>query len=472
MRKSLLNTNMQPKTAVPLTLLVILLLAGLVRKNTFYLSHTSGDEFHYLALALKLDSCGLDGYNIRRIDYESFSLDGKTALTEIMLAPEGEDGSLLKDMKKRGRGYYDNPLYNNSPALPYLLMLSQKTIGKGNGYFVSSSSQKRNKYTIKPLKTESIFHGQLYAAIVPFFFSLLFVLLTFFLGKQLFGAVPGLIAAFLVAFDPVSMLTSQKLWGDEISGVFVLLSALAFIHAWRKNSFGWGLVSGVAVGIAVLFKQTAGFFMIGLVLFYIWQQRKQLTSLRTTLKFLTNPVMLAWGVAFILTTAFWFLKVYEVYGHFIHKHVPGEEVQDTFAQMKRSRPATFLVFLVGVPYLSPLMVFAWGALSKKLKLKVDENRRWQFTFLAFWIAAYFMALSFFFPGGEHRYFLPAHPAIAVLAAFVINEIRKKAIQKYQHWLWLTPNEMVIVGLILFSRWSYHLAIPAMNRAEVMLLQPF
>jgi len=321
-------------------------------------------------------------------------------------------------------------------------------------------------------RSESVFHGQLYAAIVPFFFSLMFVLLTFLLGRQLFGAIPGLIAAFLIAFDPVSMLTSQKLWGDEISGVFVLLSALAFIHAWRKHSFGWGLLSGIAVGIAVLFKQTAGFFMIGVVMFYLWQQRKQLTSFRTALKFLTHPVMLAWGIAFVLTTAFWFLKVYEVYGHFIHKHVPGAEVQDAFVLMKRNRPPAFLVFLIGIPYLSPLMVFAFGALSKKLRIKWNKEKQWQFSFLFFWIAAYFVALSFFFPGGEHRYFLPAHPAIAVLAGFVINEIRKKGLQKYQHWLWLTPNEMVVIGLILFSRWSYHLAIPAMNSGEVLLLKPF
>lgn len=451
--------------------MVVLLLAGLVRKNTFYLSHTSGDEFHYLGLALKLDSCGLDGYNIRRLNSETFSLDGKTTLSELMLAPEGKDGQLLKNMKEKGRGYYDNPLYNNSPALPFLLMLSQKTIGKGNGYFVSASRVKQ-KYQIDKMQTESLFYGQLYAAIIPWLFSLIFILLTFFLGRQLFGNIPGLIAAFLVAFDPVSMLASQKLWGDEISGVFVLLSALAFIHAYHKRSFGWGFLSGVAVGIAVLLKQTAGFFMIGLVLFYAWQHRRDLTSLRSAGKFITHPVMLAWGMAFVLTTAFWFLKVYEVYGHFIHKHLPGEEIRDSFAQIKRNRPPTFLVFLVGISYMSPLMVFAFGALSRKIRSYAKSTQPWQFSFLVFWIATYFIALSFFFPGGEHRYFLPAHPAIAVLAGLVINHFRKKAWQRYPKWLWFNPNEITIIVLILFSRWAYHMAIPIMNQAGVLLLNPF
>ncbi|MDZ7740664.1 MAG: hypothetical protein U5Q03_02650 [Bacteroidota bacterium] len=99
---------------------------------------------------MKLDSCGLDGYNIKRVDYESFTLDRKSEITEIMLAPEADTGRLLKNMYARGRDYYDNKLYNNSPALPFLIMLSQKTIGSGNGYFVSSTFIGKNLKSKNP----------------------------------------------------------------------------------------------------------------------------------------------------------------------------------------------------------------------------------------------------------------------------------------------------------------------------------
>jgi len=160
------------KISIPVLLVLVLIFAGYFRINTFWVAHISGDEFHYVALAMKLQDNGLNGYNIRYVDFENFSLDNKYTITELKTGVDSI-GMLLKDMYKKGRGYYNNPLYNNSPALPYLLMFSKKNLGGNLGYFVSSSQLQK---TVKKQKPEVLFNAQFYATIWPFLFSMLIVL--------------------------------------------------------------------------------------------------------------------------------------------------------------------------------------------------------------------------------------------------------------------------------------------------------
>ncbi len=450
-------------------LFLILLMAGWLRINTFWMPHTSGDEFHYLALALKLDSCGLDGYNIRGVDYEYFSLDGVNELVELRMSADTGRGVLLEHMYAGGRGYYDNPLYNNSPGLSYLLMWSQKTLGHGKGYFVSASNYGKDALRRHP---EDVLHAQFYAVFWPFVFGLVFVLLTYLFARMVFDLETALIAAFLIAANPVSMLVSQKLWGDEISGVFVLMAAIFFFKGYKSRSTVFGVAAGVAAGIAILFKQTAGFFLIGITVFYFWDNRRMLTTATGIKKFLLNPFALAMVAAFLAVSGFWFLKVYEVYGGFIHKHLAGSEVSDSFAVIKRNRPPGVLVYLVGIPFLSPVFLFAWVVLSKKVRSFAGSDRQWIFPFLACWIFAYFFILVVFFTGKEHRYMLPAYPAMALLAAYVLNRIRVWGNRYTRSWKWLGADEFVVISLLLTAQWSIYQASDAIYNAAVIILKPF
>lgn len=458
------------KAFIHYTLLtLIIVLAASLRINTFWAPHVSGDEFHYLGMALKLDSCGLDGYNIRGLNYESFSLDGKTRLIEIQMADDTNRGMFLDDMYARGRGYYDNPLYNNAPGLSYLLMFSQKTLGKGNGYFVSASNMGNKAKYFKP---ETVLKAQFYAVFWPFFFSLLFVLLSYIFGRMVFDRYVGLIAAFLIAVNPVSILVSQKLWGDEISGVFVLAAAILFYMGYKKRSLLIGLFTGILIGIAVLFKQTAGFFIIALVVFYFWDNRKLLTSLKGVKPFFINPFTIAMAFGFVIISSFWFLQVYEVYGEPIHKHIPGNTIKDVFAITKRNRPPGEFIYLIGIPFLSPFFIAAWAVFSKKIRHIIDSNKQWVFQFIALWIFSYFLILIIFFNGKEHRYMLAVYPAIAVLSAFVINQIRIWGNKYTYNWKWLGANEFIVIALIIIAHWSVYFAMKVVYGGGVLILAPF
>ncbi|MCF8233802.1 MAG: glycosyltransferase family 39 protein [Bacteroidales bacterium] len=457
------------KYRVWLAMLIILVFAGYLRINSFWLPHVSGDEFHYVALGMKLDSCGLDGYNIKGVDYESFSLDGKSELTEIMLAPEADTGRLLKNMYARGRGYYDNALYNNSPALPFVIMLSQQSIGKSNGYFVSSTFIGKE---IKRAKPETIFDAQFYLAIIPFVFSLMLILFTFFLGRQFFGNTTGLIAALLMAVNPVEIFVAHKIWADGMSAVFVVLSALFFLKGYKSKSWLLPVLSGLAAGIAYLFKQTAGFYVIGVMLFYILHNYKSFTTAKGLLRFFTNRFMLLFVGVFILATLFWLLKNMEVYGSPVYKYFPKTGVLDSFFQIKSQRPPAIFLFVLGVLFLSPLLALAWLNLVKYFRKFKNPTYQWQFLFMACWIFTYLIFLAVVFNAKEHRYFLPAYPAIAVLSAYILTLFRNWLDQLTKNIRWIGGNEIVFIMLVISARWSIPLVMDEVYQAGVLLLRPF
>ncbi len=449
-------------------LTLIILFAVWSRKNVFWLPHVSADETHFVGLALKLDSLGIDGYNIRGLDYAENSPDGIITLTEFNLSPGRDPGMMVEDMYRVGRGYYDKPLYHNTPGFPYLLMLSHRLFSPGKAYAVSSTY-----FEGQPVKKNAtIREVQFFATIWPFVFGILLVVMTYFFGKMLFNSTTGLIASFLVATNPVSIFVSQKVWGDQISGVFVLLSAMLIYKGYRSGSFLWGGLAGVSAGLAYLLKETAGFFVIGFVMFFIYENRKALLRPGEQFRALLNPFALAMGLGFLAVTAMWFLKVYEVYGIIIHLS-PGDAVaSDAFSEFKQNRPPSLLFYLAGIAYLSPLFLASLAMFSKKLRHKAIPEKQWVFAFLFCWIIAYVIIIVFVFSGQEHRYMIHIYPALAVMAAFALNELRNWGAKYTKHWKWLGANELMVILLIIFARWGLHGAFEIINQGATLFPRPF
>jgi hypothetical protein len=450
---------------------IIVVFAAWSRINTFWLPHTSGDEVHFIGLALKLDSLGLDGYNIRGVDYAEHSPDSIITLTEFTLSPEGDRGMLLDDMYRLGRGYYDNPLYYNTPGFPYLLMLSQKLLATDSAYRVSATHFPGGK-SIQ--RDSTIFSAQFYATVWPYLFGILLVILTYFFGKMLFNGTTGLIAAFLMASNPISIFVSQKVWGDQISGAFVLLAAMLIVKGYRSKSYLWGAFAGIAAGLAYLLKETAGFFILGFVLFYLYDNRRALLRPAKKLSLIFNPFAMAMGLAFLAVTAVWFFKVYDVYGSFIQLSpgVGDAGIDDAFAKIKRSRPPCFLFYPVGIAYLSPLLPASLAVFSKKLRSKASVEKQWVFAFILCWIIAYYVSIGLVFSGQEHRYMIHIYPALAVMAAFALNELRNWAAVHTKHWKWLGADELMVILLIIFARWGLQGAFEIINQGAALFPRPF
>lgn len=454
-----------------LVILVLLLaLASWLRINSFWLSHTGDDEVVHVALAMKLDEYGIKGYNLYQVDYEHFSLDGKNSLTELMIAPEGEEGAYLRTIKQGEKANYTHkPLHHVPPGFPFLLMLSQKTIGGDRGYFLSSDRPSKFSSGKRPAQVGV---AQLYAAMLPFTFSLMLVLLTFLLGKRLFGPTAGLIAAAIMAINPVSIFVSQKIWAGEASLVFVLLSVLFIINGYGRRSLWHGLAAGAAAGVAVLIKQTAGIFLPALLLFYMYDRRGHLSTISGWRQFLLNPFMLALSAAFLLLTAWWYVLVFQNYGTLFYQPFVDFPASDPFYKLRESRPAPFILFSAGLLYLSPLFVFAAGLFRKQIRERLEAEQRRFLPLLFFWVATWFVLMAFVFLRKEHRHMIEAYPALAVAAGYVLAKLHHWLKSLSVNWRWLGADEMLVILLLLATRWTTALIMDVVLQGQVMILKPF
>ncbi|MBN1353069.1 MAG: hypothetical protein JW994_00170, partial [Candidatus Omnitrophica bacterium] len=210
-------------------LILILVLAALIRLNGFWLSHWSVDEENYLGLAMKLDYFGFSGYNLRGINVQKgvFLLDGKDFLMgKLVPAPGGDKGILLKLREFAGITQYDIPLYYLAPAFPYTIMLSHRIFSSGVfGYGAASTSL---DYLIWKIRPPQVFKAQFYAVIVPFFFSLVLIAVTFFLGKELFSERNGVYSSFIIATSAVDILCAQRIWPADMAAALLTSAVLIF----------------------------------------------------------------------------------------------------------------------------------------------------------------------------------------------------------------------------------------------------
>jgi len=432
-------------------LLLILAVAAWLRINTFWLGHIGDDEVMNVALAMKLDSCGMQGYNLYRVNYEDFSLDGKTSITELTLAPEGHDGIYLNQIKQRGIvSYYHKSLHHVAPGFPFLIMVSQKTIGSGNGYFLSSTMPSK---AIAKEKSPHLRVSQMYAVVLPFVFSLLLMLLTYFATRRLFDPTTGLIAAAIMAMNPVSIFVSQKIWAEEISLVFIMIALLFILSGYEKRNWLKGLLAGIAAGIALLMKQSAGIFLVALLIFYCYDQLMNLRSPGGWKMFFLNPFMLVLSAAFLALTAWWFVLLFRTYGNPFYFPVIEYAANDLFYTIRENRPAAFVLLTVGLLYLSPLFGFATGLFHRKLILKLPEPQRCFLTLLFLWVAVYFVMMAFVFQTKEHRHMLFVYPALAMAAAYVISRLHAWLKTLSVNWRWLGADEILVIVLLLATCWS-------------------
>lgn len=90
------------------------------------------------------------------------------------------------------------------------------------------------------------------------------IALTFVLGRRLFDTRTGLVAAALLAIDPIHIRWSQVIRTDVHATVFVLLAALAAAAVARRGrlrDYGW---AGVAIGFACATKWPSAAAAVGL----------------------------------------------------------------------------------------------------------------------------------------------------------------------------------------------------------------
>jgi Dolichyl-phosphate-mannose-protein mannosyltransferase len=457
---------------IPALLLLLIALHLTIRHYTFWLPHYRGDQVQYTALAMKLEHSGLKGFNLRNVD---IYFTDQTKNINAIMPSQNETGVLLEQLKNSGVGYYDIPLFHKPPALPIAILLSKKILGFPDNYLLVRYNLGKNVLTIKP---SQYVLAQCYAVIVPLFFSLLLMCFTFLLGRILFSTRTGLYAAFMIAVNPISILTSYKIWTDDMVSAFVILSVLLYIISRKRNIAWLSLSSGLACGIAFLGKQSGGFILPAIVLYTFWVNRHFIIKDRKWSLFFFDRYLLCFFLGSAVLIAPWLYRVYTVYGDPLFLPVAKNmtEIDKTgWWKILNARPEPLILFTIGITYLSPAFVFCYVSLKKLIKgllktAKMTTVSEDNVILLWLWILTF--AGIFIVKGGgkEHRRMLPVYPAIAILAAYMLDLLRGYLKDKTHYRL---LPEMIIISILLFSAfWSVPIGLDAVFRNEALILKPF
>ena len=451
----------------------ILIFAFFLRKNTFNLPHYRGDQHHYVSLAYKMSSQGIKGYNLRGVD-----LYGSRQYPNlIQVAPAKDKGHILKSLEAANITYYDQPLHHIPFGFPLAIELSHKIFASNTPYYMLAIpndtqliQQAGSKVGLRNFRfPPSVKNKQFYSVIVPLFFSLLLISLVYSLAVALYkNSTVGLIAMFLMAISPIDILTSQKLWADDMTAALMLLALLLYILSINKNIALLAFFGGISCGLSAITKQNGAFIAFVIIAWHFIVNFDNLLKKETFLKTLFNINLLLFGAGAILSAGYWFYKVYSIYGDPVyrpHQANIGEMAKTSWFKMVGSRPN--YIYSVGIPYQNPMFGLAYIA---PIFYWIDKKLRKETLLLIIWIAVFIFIFQAYIGGGkEHRYMLPAYPAFAILGAYIANKIRTYLDEKIG---FSTGTLILIICLVASAIWSIPMGLDVLFTNGALIMKPF
>jgi 4-amino-4-deoxy-L-arabinose transferase-like glycosyltransferase len=205
--------------------------------------------------------------------------------------------------------YFTKPLFKHPPLFTYLVAAGLEMFG-------------RTYYS---------------AFKVSLFFGVLLIGLGYLLGSTLFDDKVGLYTAFLMAIEPISWITSQKIWMETTLAFFSILSICLFALALRKYNPYVMIASGIAAGFAALVKYP-GILPIGGIVICAALFEREL--------FRKRSFYVALAVPFIMLIPWiqWNLKVYG-FGEFLSVFGKDGNVVRFFGNLWKFQWAIWLAVL-------------------------------------------------------------------------------------------------------------------------------
>lgn len=145
--------------------------------------------------------------------------------------------------------YFYQPLFKHPPLFPYLLA----------AFFHLFGDDRHSAPTV--------------ASNASILFGVLLIPLVYLLGAVLFNRTVGLLSAFFLYIDPISIFSSQKVWMDSTLVFFTTLTIYSFIYALKFRRDFFFILSGVASGLAILVKYPGALASISIFVYVIIYQR-------------------------------------------------------------------------------------------------------------------------------------------------------------------------------------------------------
>jgi len=237
--------------------------------------------------------------------------------------------------------------------------------------------------------------------------------LTYLLGKRLFGPTAGLLAGAMLAVTPGLVINAVDLRMDSSVMFYMVLAALAVVRADAEDRPRWLLLAGLAAGLAVMTKSAAG-ALVGLLL------------LVRRPRFLIHPYLFGAVALALLVALPW--HVHEMFWNkekFAERYL-GAQIEDRLV-LGWHIPANVVrhigsILLRGLPW-TPLALLALVRRRRlgHRELASGRTERWGMTLALVW-AAEVIVLMAVAPRPYDRYLIPAYPAIMLLAGLGLDQL--------------------------------------------------
>jgi hypothetical protein len=426
--------TLSSRSAAALLLFAVIFgLAFWLRQFTFWLPHWQGDQSQYVILAMKLGA-KMDpaAYNLSETNVEYLRTDAPpgTTVAYPYRAP-GVRGEILDSYHRNSIGYYDMPLFYKAPLFPIILNLSHRLFaGPDSPYAVLQSNLAAKVLELKP---RLYLNTQFWAAVVPFASSLMILTLCFLWTWHYFGVRAALYAAFILAIHPVSILTSNRLWTEDVMTLFLALGLWTYYEGFTRRKLWACFAGGVLTGLSVLTNQKSLLPAFGMFLFTLIAVRSEGEGKKSLWRGLWDLRWWAFAFALALVTAKWFWTIWSLYGNPLWEP-KSEKINPSewgWYRVLLSRPHGVIFYPVGTVAIAWAFAAGFATLRDGVRSGIASWRgkaltREQLLTLFAWcwtlpLAAYLMNKR----TGEYRYLFPAYPVIAAMSGWMLVRLEKK-----------------------------------------------
>ncbi|MEA2492899.1 MAG: hypothetical protein QOJ29_810, partial [Thermoleophilaceae bacterium] len=291
-------------------------------------------------------------------------------------------------------GSFNPNYFENPPALTYLFYVAFRLRFHSGGF--------RHAFAHDP--TAAYETARLLVALI----GTASVALVYWAGRRWFDARVGLLAGALIAFGFLPAFYGKFALNDAVTLAPVAVALALIALAWERSALWQWAAAGAAIGAATAVKYTAGAMLLPLAIALLFHW---LAGERRVLA-LVKPALLA-GVAFGLV--FFVLNPYSVFDFATFRHqVAGQSATaGGSAKLGQSDTPGWLYYLWtltwGLGWVPAVAAIGGGALIMR------ENWRRGLVLVVFPLFMFlFLGLQ-----ARHfgRWFMPAYPAIVLLAAY-------------------------------------------------------
>jgi 4-amino-4-deoxy-L-arabinose transferase-like glycosyltransferase len=300
------------------------------------------------------------------------------------------------------------------------------------------------------------------------------MLLTWFLGRRMFGDSAGLRAGIILATTPLAIAFSRLVIFD-MTLTFLVTAALVCFWCARESGFKRAWLDAMmfaAMGVATITKGPVGFLLPLLTILAFAALRGELRELKR--------LRWGWGIlVFLAATLPWFIAV-SVRNPDFPRYALWEESLQRFATSSARRGGNFFyyipIFLLGLfPWSFFLVAAGWA--RRRLWRTLREGKSAPVVYVLAWAAVIFIFFSISrskLPG----YFLPAVVPLSILTAKAWEETAARDAPAPPGWLRAVFVVLIALGVVVaalpqvFRNPSVEIALTGkMPPAVVALMKP-